>query len=642
MPSQTIGHPVRAAVAGIDAGALTSRIAALASPDDRESIAQRLRFNLPLLADRLEKLYGRRPDFADWLESLLAALAGIHAARSPELRALDKERLAEPGWFLGQEMLAYSAYVDRFAGTLAGVAARVPHLKRLGVTYLHLLPFLRAREGLSDGGFAVASYEEVEPALGTMADLETLTAALRCDGISLCSDFVLNHVADTHAWALAAKAGSARHRAYFHCLAASEAEAYEATLGQIFPETAPGNFTHVPEIGAEVWTTFYPYQWDLNYANPEVFAEMAGALLRLANRGIEVFRLDSAAFLWKRKGTNSMNQPEAHWILQAFRGLVDIFAPGVLLKAEAIVPTSELSPYLGLGEAHGRECHLAYQSSLMAAAWLALATEDTRIARQIIRDTPLLPPRTSWLTYVRCHDDIGWNVLKPEFADGDIAPLRAAAGFFAGQGESYAAGALFQAVDPQAVHGTNGMAAALTGFARAGDEGEVRRARQRLALLYALALSVGGMPMIYMGDEHAQGNDPTPAGDYSAGVDGRQLHRPLFDESRSQDPAAQAVFAELRHLVATRRTCPALAAAVPTQLVAAAAPGLLAFWRGSGLCCLYNFTAHDQHLDLAALEVEGGGSLAGGIDLVTGQPVGREPVLAPWHFVWLQAAPVKA
>ena len=185
-------------------------------------------------------------------------------------------------------------------------------------------------------------------------------------------------------------------------------------------------------------------------------------------------------------------------------------------------------------------------------------------------------------------------------------------------------------------------AAALTGFARAGDEGEVRRARQRLALLYALALSVGGMPMIYVGDEHAQGNDPTPAGDYSAGVDGRQLHRPLFDESRSQDPAAQAVFAELRHLVATRRTCPALAAAVPTQLVAAAAPGLLAFWRGSGLCCLYNFTAHDQHLDLAALEVEGGGSLAGGIDLVTGQPVGREPVLAPWHFVWLQAAPVKA
>ncbi|MES2348121.1 MAG: alpha-amylase family glycosyl hydrolase, partial [Pseudomonadota bacterium] len=315
-----------------------------ALPDDlRPQAAQRLAAAEPVLRRLLAGLYGGHAGFDAWLGDLMESLGVLYAARPAELRALDVQRAAQPEWFLSQRMLGYCAYVQNFGGDLRGVAARIPYLQELGVSYLHLLPFLRPRAGENDGGFAVSSFDDVDPALGSNADLDALTAQLRAAGISLCSDFILNHVADDHAWAQAAKAGDAGARARFQVFADRDMpDRYERTLGQVFPQVAPGNFSFVDALDGWVWTTFYPYQWDLNYANPAVFAEMAVALLRLANRGIEVFRLDSTAFLWKREGSNSMNQPEAHQLLQALRAIVDIVAPGVLLKAEAIVPTREL------------------------------------------------------------------------------------------------------------------------------------------------------------------------------------------------------------------------------------------------------------------------------------------------------------
>ncbi len=331
-----------------------------------------------LLQHRLRQLYGHTPGFEPWYAQLLDQLRQLHRERSAALQALDAAREADPGWFQHQTMLGYCSYVDRFGGDLQGVRSRIDYLRELGVRYLHLLPFLRARAGDSDGGFAVASFDEIEPRLGSMEDLEALTADLRAAGISLCSDLVLNHVADDHPWARAAAAGDAHHRAFFHCFAdRTEPDAYEQTLVQIFPRTAPGNFTYVEALNAWVWTTFFPYQWDLNYANPAVFAEIAQAMLRLANRGVDVFRLDSAPYIWKRPGTDCRNQPEAHWVLQALRAVAKLVAPGVLLKAEAIVPTPELAPYFGTGDAHGRECDLAYHSSAMAACWAAVAEQRT-------------------------------------------------------------------------------------------------------------------------------------------------------------------------------------------------------------------------------------------------------------------------
>jgi amylosucrase len=572
-----------------------------------------------VLRGRLERLYGRQSGFEAWLGELLAAVGRLYAERPEALRALDRERAADPGWFTRPAMLGYSAYVDQFGGTLRGVQERIEHLRALGVSYLHLLPFLKARAGASDGGFAVASFDEVEPRFGSNEDLLALTQALRGAGISLCSDLILNHVADDHPWAQAAKAGDPAMRAFFHIYPdRSEPDAYEATLGQVFPQAAPGNFTQVAQLDGWVWTTFYPFQWDLNYANPEVFSAMACAMLRLANRGVEVFRLDSTAFLWKRLGTSCMNQPEAHLILQALRAIVEIAAPGVLLKAEAIVPTADLPAYFG--EEGAPECHLAYHSTLMAAGWAALAEQDTGALRLVAGGTPALPAHTSWLTYVRCHDDIGWTVLRGELPDP--ARRAAIARFFAGEG--FAAGVPFQDAGAAEIYATNGSAASLAGFERAASEQEREDALRRLLLVHGLAMSFGGLPVLYMGDELAMLNDYSYRADASRVDDSRWVQRAPFDAQRLQgDAVAARVYHALRSLAARRARIAGLAAGGPCAVLPARDPAVLALLR-EGLLNLSNFSARTVEVSLAEL---GAGSWPGQHDAVT---------LGPWEMLWLE------
>ena len=580
----------------------------------------------PVLHQRLSELYGGRPGFDLWYGDLLESIGRLHGARAPALLAQDAQRAAQPDWFASQHMLGYSAYVQRFGGTLRGVAERIGHLRAMGVSYLHLLPFLRPRAGENDGGFALASFDEVDPALGTNADLEALCAQLRAAGISLCSDLILNHVADDHAWAVGAAQGDARLRDYFHIYPDRDLpDRLERTLGEVFPQAAPGNFTFVEALGGWVWTTFYPFQWDLNYANPAVLAEMAGALLRLANRGIEVFRLDSTAFLWKREGTNSMNQPEAHALLQALRAIVDIAAPGVLLKAEAIVPTRELPAYFGAGGVP--ECHLAYHSTLMAAAWAALAEQDAGMLREVIETTPALPPAASWVTYVRCHDDIGWKVLLAEARS--TQRLGAIAQFYLGQGGSFAAGVPFQGGGADAVHATNGMAASLAGLESARDDQQCEHALRRLLLVHGIALSFGGLPVLYMGDELGMQNDYSYALDPERAHDTRWVQRARFDEQRlaQRDDVftpAGSVYGAIHALVAQRRRQPALAAGAPRSLRHAADPALLALARGSSFLSLSNFSGRSIRVSLAAL---GEGAWPEQDDCVE---------LEPWAMLWLE------
>ncbi len=592
----------------------------------RAPVALRYAAHGAVLHQRLASLYGQRPDFEQWYGQLLATIGRLHAERAPALLALDGARAQTPHWFASQTMLGYSAYVSRFGSTLAGVAGHIAHLRTMGVRYLHLLPFLRARAGENDGGFAVADFDEVEPALGSNADLEALCAQLRAADISLCSDLILNHVADDHAWAVGAAQGDARLRDYFHVFPdRSGPERHEQTLGQVFPQAAPGNFTYVAAMGGWVWTTFYAFQWDLNYANPAVFAEMAATMLRLANRGIEVFRLDSTAFLWKREGSTSMNQPEAHAILQALRAIVDIVAPGVLLKAEAIVPTCELPAYFGTPDAP--ECHLAYHSTLMAAAWAALAEQDVGMLRAVIEGTPALPPNASWISYVRCHDDIGWKVLQAEA--GGPQRLAAVARFYNGQAGSFAAGVAFQSGAAQQVHATNGMAAALVGLETAADATERDHALRRLLLVHGVALSFGALPVLYMGDELGMENDYSYTDDPQRAHDTRWVQRPLLDAPRLAqcvDPASLAgqVFGALQALLMRRRAQTALAAGAPRAVRHGADPAVLALARGERFLNLSNFSARSIRVELAAL---GMGQWPGQDDAL---------VLAPWAMLWLE------
>ena len=550
----------------------------------------------PSLRSRLQRLYGGVGGFERWYERLEHSLDQLAAERPQALREMDARRLAEG--LPGPAVIGYCAYVDRFAGSLRGVIERIPYLQQLGVGYLHLLPFTMAREGDNDGGFAVRDYERVDPRLGSDADLLDLTAALRAADIRLCADLVLNHTADDHPWAQAARAGDLRFRAFYRQAAsADEVQAWEASLPQIFPRTAPGNFTRVDALDAWVWTTFYPYQWDLDWSNPEVFGEMLLAMARLANRGIEVFRLDSTAFLWKRPGTRCMNEPETHWIVQALRAGLDRVAPTVLLKAEAIVPTAELPAYFGLADPTlpQRECQLAYSSSLMAAAWVALASRSAEVPARVLDALPALPAGSAWINYVRCHDDIGWQVLAEEAAASGVE-LAVIASHFAGADGSDARGESFQSESGGSAHGTNGMSAALCGLsvARSGaDPTRVQSALDRMLLLYGLALSLPGLPVLYMGDEIALENDESWRHDPQRRHEGRWLHRPTMPWSETGEPqvdaAGRAFATALADLIALRARLPALAPEVGCQHLGGQPQGLLAFARGADFVAALNF-----------------------------------------------------
>ena len=581
------------------------------SPARAQRLRERLDRELPQLRRCLDSLYGQTPGFESFFQTVVLNTLASAEQRDSELWQLDIRRETDPAWHQ-RGLTGYCAYVDKLAGDLHGVQQRIPYLRELGVDYLHLLPFLRAGSAPNDGGFAVASFEEVEPALGSVSDLRALCEALRQSGISLCSDFVLNHVSHEHRWALAARSGDPRYLPYFHWLSTeAEVQAHEQHLVQIFPATAPGNFTWVAERQAWVWTTFYPYQWDLNYAHPEVFADMAAALLNLANLGVEAFRLDSTGFLWKRAGTSCMNQPEVHLIVQALRSLCAIAAPGVLLKAEAIMPTRELPPYFGLGPVAGPECHIAYHSSLMAASWVALTEGSPEIIEEVLLNTPELPVGASWLSYVRCHDDIGWNVLRPELTalgSEPVARLDAVAAFLAGETPgSYARGARFQASTPGTVHGSNGMTAALVGLRPdlPADHPDQQRAMRRLELMMSLCFFVGGLPLIYMGDELGQHNTSVTEMHTRQGADGRELHRPHLDETalatRHQAGSVPAqVFSMLQRLIRLRRERLSLGGPIRLQVLAHRQSGLLALQRNQEVG-LFNFSIEACDVALSEL-----------------------------------------
>ncbi|GAA2564803.1 alpha-amylase family protein [Pseudonocardia hydrocarbonoxydans] len=531
------------------------------------------------------------PD-ADALAGTLVRLALHAAAQRPEdLRAVDRRREIDPRWFQHQRMVGYVAYTDRFAGTLDGLAGRLDHLAELGVTYLHLMPLLAPREGANDGGYAVADYRAVDPRLGTMDDLSDLAAQLRARDMSLCVDLVLNHTAREHPWARAWQAGDPAYAGFYFAFPdRTMPDAYEATITDVFPDQAPGSFTEVPGTGW-VWTTFFDYQWDLDYSNPRVFTAMLGEILWLANRGVEIFRMDAVPFMGKRLGTSCMNQPEVHDIVQALHACVQLAAPATVFKAEAIVAPDELVAYLGGHDRYRPECELAYHNQLMVMLWSSIATKDARLAVQSLRRLRPIPDETSWATYVRCHDDIGWAVgdLDARAVGYDPTAHRDFLNaFYSGEFPlSFARGARFGENPATGDARISGSTAALCGISEArerGDAAALEAALRRFVLLHAVTFAWGGVPLIYMGDELAQDNDTSYLDDPALAGDNRWMHRPYFDDAaaaRRHDPATVEgrVFGWMKALSAARASLPALHAAGAGRVLDVDSPHVLAWHR---------------------------------------------------------------
>ena len=602
----------------------------------QELFEARLQRWLPDLDVALAPLYD--DDAAAVRDRLVLLARAAFAERTDELHALDQERVAAPDWFQQPETIGYAAYADRFAGDLAGVARRASYLRELGVRYLHLMPLLSPRPAPNDGGYAVMDFRSVRPDLGTVDDLRELTRELRGCDISLCLDLVVNHVAREHEWARRARAGDPRYRDYFLVFPDRELpDAYERTLPEVFPAFAPGSFTFDEDLDAWVWTTFNAYQWDVNWANPDVLCEYAEIILGLANDGVEVFRLDAIAFTWKRMGTSCQNQPEVHALTQALRTLARIACPAVLFKAEAIVGPHDLPAYLGQGEHWGKVSDLAYHNGLMVHIWSMLASRDATLASVALRALPPVPSTTAWITYARCHDDIGWAIDDESAAaigvtgHGHRAFL---SDFYAGTFPgSWARGLVFQENAATQDRRISGSLASLAGL-EAGDP----FALERIHLAHALVLGFGGLPVIWMGDELGLLNDPDWASLPEHAEDNRWTHRQRMPWPAPPD--THGVNASLRSLIAARQQLPHLHAAVPTEVLDPRDPGVLLLARRhpvGTMLGVYNVTDSQRSVPVEVLR-ETGLVPDEVVDRVTGERPswrGDSLELPPYAALWL-------
>ncbi|HLF91530.1 MAG TPA: alpha-amylase family glycosyl hydrolase [Anaerolineales bacterium] len=610
---------------------------------------RRLHDHFPRLFALYYHLYHGQYDFFYHLESLLDTLAEFWLARSPGLKTLDAAREQTPDWFQSHQMIGAVCYVDLFADNLAGIKTKIPYFKELGLTYLHLMPLFSAPDGENDGGYAVSSYREVHPPLGTMEQLAELARALRAEGISLVLDLVFNHTSDEHVWAEATRAGDPDAQAIYRVFPdRTLPDQYERTLREIFPDEHPGAFSPLSDWGMEsgwVWTTFHRYQWDLNYANPDVFNRMAGEMLFLANVGVEVIRLDAVAFIWKQMGTSCENLPEAHMLIQAFNAVARIASPALLFKSEAIVHPDDVNRYIS-----PEECQLSYNPLLMALLWESLATRRVDLLRLSMSERFKIDPGCAWVNYVRVHDDIGWT-----FADEDAARLgingynhrRFLNDFYMGRFEgSFARGLPFQYNPKTGDARISGTCASLAGLEKALNEEtevEVSLALGRILLIHSIILSIGGIPLLYLGDEIGTLNNYTYRDDPAKAEDSRWVHRPRADwdvyEKRHDPQTLQGrLYQSFDHLIHLRKTTPALAGN-DTSILDVGNPHIFAYLRqhaGEQVLILASFTEQPQTIPANEFRLQG---LAGTfIDLVSGTPLqpGQDLVLGPFQFVWLQ------
>jgi amylosucrase len=624
---------------------LEARFAGQVDADEWQGYLQRLQEHFPKLFRCLHQIYGTQYDFFYHLDSILSSATEMWRARPAELKALDALREADPYWYQSHRMLGAMCYTDLFAGALEGLRERIPYLLELGVNYLHLMPLYKVPEGDNDGGYAVSSYRELNPRLGGMDELVELTSELRRHGMSLCLDFVFNHTSDEHEWARRALARDPEYQAYYRMFPdRTEPDAYESTMVPVFPDEHPGSFTYRNRIRKWVWTSFHNYQWDLNYENPVVFNRMLEEMLFLANQGVEILRLDAVAFVWKRLGTSCQNLPEAHIVIQAFNALVRIAAPAMVFKSEAIVHPDEVRKYIA-----EYECQLSYNPQLMALLWNSLATTKVGILKHGLERRFAIPSGCSWVNYVRCHDDIGFAFSNEDISDLGLDPAahrRFLTDFYTGRFRgSFARGMPFQENRDSGEARISGTCASLAGVEaalRSGDDQEVELAIQRILLIHGVILTIGGIPLIYLGDEIGMLNDYDYEQDVSKIGDTRWLHRAAFDwEQAEQRREAEAVpgrvYQGLLRLIQIRQQNLAFDRA-ETEIVDTGNEHVFGYFRTNGdhsVLVLASFSAQPQTIEGRRLRLLGLRKSV--VDLVAGRTIvaAHALELEPYDFMVL-------
>lgn len=594
--------------------------------------------------DELRWLYMELYNNGSMFFELMECLNQFYQERSESLKAIDRKKEADPDWYRRNDLLGMMLYIDNFGGTINGVKEKLDYIQKSNVNYIHLMPFLDTVPERSDGGYAVKDFRKVQPNLGTMEDLEELTSACHEKGIQVCMDFVMNHTSEDHEWAVRARNGEGEYMSrYFFYDNYDIPSRFEQTVPQVFPTTAPGNFTWLPSCGHYVMTTFYPYQWDLNYRNPRVFNEMMANFLYLANRGIDIIRIDAVPYIWKELGTQCRNLKQVHTIVRMMRMIGEIVCPSVLLLGEVVMEPEKVVPYFGTVEKP--ECHMLYNVTTMATTWHTVATRDTTLLREQLNKVFALPTQYVFINYLRCHDDIGWGLDYDSLRRFGIEerPHKAYLNdFFRGlRGLSSSRGELYNE-DPVTgdarLCGTTASLCGLQTALESGDEAEIDRAIDAVVMLHAYMFTQSGIPVLYSGDEIGQLNDDGYHADPNKSADSRYLHRGKMDwaaAARVNEAGTpeNRIFTALSKLEFLRAHIPVFscyAKAATLNTGDNAILGIIRCLDGDLIIGLYNFS--DEPKTAVALHSD-----ANYLNLMTGVTVNISEITVPAQgFYWLK------
>jgi amylosucrase len=618
----------------------------------------RLGANFYSLFSLFQKLYGRRSDFKEQLLKLVDVMIRQYMRRSPELKAVDLAREKDFNWFLDSKWVGMPLYADGFADDLKDLHKKIDYFTELGINLIHIMPILQCPRNASDGGYAVSNYRQINENVGDLEDFNDLVTTMRERDILLVLDIVINHTSNEHEWAEKARQGDEKYQKYFYMFDNRDIpDMFEKNLPEVFPETSPGNFTWDEKLNKWVMTVFNSYQWDLNYQNPSVLIEMVDILLFWGNQGVDILRLDAVAFLWKKIGSYSQNEKEAHIILQIFKDCCQITAPGVIFIAEAIVAPVEIVKYFGEDAIQAKECEIAYNATFTALMWDAVATKNTRLLTQGLKNIPQKLERATWLNYVRCHDDIGLGFTDDDIAQAGYDPLSHRdflIKYFSGQFEGTDARGLLFGQNPKNNDARiSGTLTSLIGLETAIEEQDVEKTDlliEHILLLHSMICSFGGIPLIYYGDEIGTLNDYSYMGNLSKANDTRWAHRPKINWKKAElrkvkGTIEHRIFTSLQQMIRVRKSIKAFSDFNNRLLINLENDHLFAFVRTNPkrrnhVLVIGNFAPTYQYLNLDTFDCYPFDCTQRDLllDLYSEKPpeiFDKQLVLRPFGFYWL-------
>jgi amylosucrase len=581
-------------------------------------------------------------------DSLLETMKHRYIERSASLIKLD----ARPKkWYMSKDMIGYMVYTDLFSRDLKNLISKIPYLKELGITYVHLMPVLKPRLGENDGGYAVEDYLDIDPKLGTLDDFNMVLEVFRNEGIDVCIDYVINHTSDTHEWARKALKGDQCYQdMYIMYDDRKIPDLFDQFVPEVLPDKCPGNFTYKHEINKWVFTSFSDFQWDLNFKNPLVFEKMVDIMLQLANKGVNIIRLDAIPFMWKEVGTNCRNRPEIHDLIYMLQIIKDIVCPSLAILGEAIVEPHEIIKYFGNEDK--MECGLLYNANFMVNVWNAFATRDTRLLN-FDNSRFVVPTHSCWMNYIRCHDDIGWGLNEDELERLGISAFhhkQYLIDFFSGQfPDSFSKGENYQYNEISEDARTNGTCASLLGLEKAVEEKytfDQEVAIKRVLLAHSMILSHQGIPLIYSGDEIATLNDQIYKLDPDKANDSRWVHRPIFDWNRALNRNVintfeNKVFQSIRQMIKIRKDNKLFNGDVKAVVIPNSEISIYSFYKKNEreqMVFMQNFSEHIKYASSSSYHLENISDKM--IDLLTGRLVdfkNKQIRLAPYEVLWLKA-----